>query len=265
MSEEQKETMVIVEIEPPFAVLTLNRPEEKNTVSIELARQLFDGLCAAEDHGEVKCVIIAGAGKSFSVGADVKGDFSKLTPEEARKYSMRGGQIFTYIERYSLPTIAAIHGFCLGGGTELSLCCDLRIAHPKAMMGQPEIKLGLLPGWGGSQRLAKVIGKGRAMEVVLTGETIPAAKALEWGLINHGIDKGEDVVEAAKKYAQRFINYPRTALSAAKRAVAVPSDLPVQSGILYENDLFGMLCNTPGYAEGKGAYIENRKPDFKGM
>jgi enoyl-CoA hydratase len=265
MSNPESKKLVLLEFDPPFAVLTLNNPKENNTISVALAAQLIDGLYAAEDNDEVKCVILRGAGKSFSVGADVKGDFATINAEEARKFSMRGGQVFSYIERYALPTIAAIHGFCLGGGTELSLCCDFRVAHPRAMLGQPEIKLGLLPGWGGSQRLVKIIGKARAMEIVMTGEHVPAPKALEWGLVNHVIEKSEDPVEAAKKFAGRFIGYPRTALSACKRAVAVASDLPVQSGILYENDLFGMLCNTDGYKEGKQAYIEKRKPDFKGL
>jgi enoyl-CoA hydratase len=265
MTESQTEKLILLELDPPFAVLTLNRPAENNAISIRLTEQLYDGLCIAEDNPQIKCVILRGAGKSFSVGADIRGDFSNVSAEEARKFSLRGGQVFSYVERFALPTISAIHGFCLGGGTELSLCCDFRIAHPRAMLGQPEIKLGLLPGWGGSQRLAKVVGKARAMEIVLTGENIPAGKALEWGLVNHVVGKSEDLLEAAKKFAGRFIGYPRAALSAAKRAVAVASDLPVQSGVLYENDLFGMLCNTPGYEEGKRALEENRKPRFKGI
>ncbi|TCT06230.1 enoyl-CoA hydratase/isomerase family protein [Aquabacter spiritensis] len=243
-----------------YAVLTLTRPEALNALSFAIIRAL--GAALDEVAGwDVRALIVTGAGeKAFCAGADIKELMGR--PLMAEKAGAELGQAtFAKLDALAIPSIAAINGFAFGGGLELALACTFRVAAPKAKMGLPEIKLGLIPGYGGTQRLPRLIGEARAMEMILTGRTVDAQEALAIGLVNR-LAEG-DVTAAAVAFADGFSGYGLPALALARSAVKRALDTPLHEGLKIEADLSTLAYRTEDAAEGLAAFVEKRKPAFR--
>ncbi|MCP2596460.1 enoyl-CoA hydratase-related protein, partial [Candidatus Aminicenantes bacterium AC-335-G13] len=249
--------------EEGIGFVTINRPDKLNALNIETIKELEELFTHLKENQEIKVVIITGAGeKAFVAGADIE-ELSKLNMVEGKEYSLRGQRVFSLIENLGKPVIAGVNGYALGGGTELTLACHIRIASEKAMFGQPEVKLGLIPGYGGTQRLARLVGKGKALELILTGDMITAQQALEIGLVNKVVPP-EELLSACKDIAKKIINNSPIAVKYALEAVNNGLDKSLEEGLDIEAELFGMVCGTEDSKEGTKAFLEKRKPVFKG-
>ncbi len=256
-----KET-VRIEREGAVAVLTVDRPEKRNALNAAVRRELIAALDELRGDAEVRVLVLTGAGeKAFVAGADI-GEFAERTPLEQRA-AMTGRRVFDEIAAYPKPVIAMIHGLALGGGCELALACDLRIAADTAKLGQPEINLGIIPGGGGTQRLPRVVGTGQAMRLVLTGEIIDAAEALRIGLV--------DLLHPAAELRARTLELARTmaakspvALQMAKSAVRAAAEMPLAAGLAYETELFATCFASEDKREGVAAFLEKRPAEFRG-
>ncbi len=243
--------------------ITLNRPHRMNAFTLEMVEELSTAIDEAEADEEVRCVIIRGEGdRAFSTGADLT-IFADLTPRKAVDTSERGQRLMDKIEASSKPFVAAIHGYCLGGGLELALACDFRVADESAQLGNPEINLGIIPGWGGTQRLSKVVGTAKAKELIMLGDRIPASEALKLGLVHKVVPPGE-LREAAGALAQRLVGGPPVALKLAKLAINYGNQYPLDAGLRTEAQAFGIIASTDDVMEGISAFFERRKPEFKG-
>lgn len=253
---------IIVEKDENVAVLTINRPDKLNALNYKVHEEGIAALEGLKNDPKIRTVIITGAGeKSFIAGADIS-EFAGQTPISQRK-AFQGKTLFNSIDTFPKPVIAMINGFCLGGGCEISLACDIRIASENAKFGQPEINLGIIPGGGGTQRLTRLVGEGKSMEMILTGNMIDAATALNIGLINHvfAADKlREETMELARKIASKS----PIALQMAKEAVKTASKLNLDEGLKREIDLFAISFASEDKEEGVSAFLEKRKPHFKG-
>ncbi len=254
---------LIYEKKDNIGVLTINRPDKLNALSNELTEELEQFLNDAERDAGLRVLVITGAGeKAFVAGADI----NELVVRDGimgRNVSRFRQDLFARIENLPIPVIAAVNGYALGGGLELALACNIRIASEKAQFGAPEVKLGIIPGDGGTQRLPRLIGLGRAMELVLTGDFIDAAEAYRIGLVNRVVppeELMEDVMELAKKIASR----PPLAIKYAKEAVNRSQEGDTASGYALESYLHALACTTEDKAEGVAAFLEKRKGDFKG-
>ncbi|MGU3497100.1 enoyl-CoA hydratase/isomerase family protein [Xanthobacteraceae bacterium A53D] len=252
--------MVKLTQEGALALITLDRPEALNALSFDIIRRI--GAAIDEAAGwDIRALLFTGAGeKSFCAGADIKELMGRSLMEE-RAGAELGQNTFAKLDGFKVPSIAAINGYAFGGGLELAMACTFRVAAPKAKMGLPEIKLGLIPGYGGTQRLPRLIGEARAMEMVLTGKTVSAEEAHAMGLVNR-VAEG-DVVEAAKAFAAEFTGYGLPALALARSAVQRALDVPVHEGLRIEADLSTLSYRTNDAAEGLAAFVEKRKPQFK--
>jgi len=243
--------------------ITLNRPQRLNTFNDVMLEELADMLQTAENDPSIKCVVITGEGdRAFSAGADVT-MFPKLTPTKAEEGARAGQRIFGKVEEMSKPVIAALNGFTLGGGLELALACDFRIAAEHSELGSPEITLGLIPGWGGTQRLVKTVGIARAKELLMLGNRIKADEALRIGLVHKVVhyDKlKQEVAEMAKKLAEG----PPIAMKYAKHAINYGTQVPLEVGLRLEAGFFGLAFSTEDMKEGVEALMSRRKPEFKG-
>ncbi len=252
-----------VEREESTLWIILNRPHRLNAFNEVLIEELSDMLDTAERDASVKCVVITGEGdRSFSAGADVT-IFPKATPVKAEEFSRAGQKVFGKIEEMSKPVIASINGFALGGGLELALTCDFRVAAEHAELGSPEINLGLIPGWGGTQRLVRIVGLAKAKELVMLGNRLKAEEALKIGLVNKVVhfDKLRDEVrEMAKKLSEG----PPIALRYAKNALNFGTQVPLEAGLRLESGLMGLAFSTEDLKEGVEALMSRRKADFKG-
>ena len=249
--------------EEGIGFVTINRPDKLNALNIETIKELEELFTHLKDNQEVKVVIITGAGeKAFVAGADIE-ELSKLNMLEGKEYSLRGQRVFSLIENLGKPVIAAVNGYALGGGTELALACHIRIASEKAMFGQPEVKLGLIPGYGGTQRLARLVGKGKALEMILTGDMITAQQALEIGLVNKVVSP-EELLSTCRDIAKKIMNNSPIAVKYALEAVNNGLDKSLEEGLGIEAEFFGMVCGTEDSKEGTKAFLEKRKPLFKG-
>ena len=252
-----------LKIENKIALLTINRPEKLNALNAETVTELFQIFKKLKQNEEVAVVIITGSGeKSFVAGADVA-EIKKHDEITGRIFSSRGQKVFRYIEKMEKPVIAIINGFALGGGLELAMACHLRIASKNAKFGQPEINLGLIPGYGGTQRLPRLIGTTRALYLLLSGETIDAKKALEIGLINEVV-AAEKLMVRAREIAEMLITKPPVALRYILQAVTDGSDKNLDIAFNLESELFGNICGTDDMKEGITAFLEKRKAAFKG-
>lgn len=245
--------------EKGLAVITLNRPKAHNALCAELNDELEHVLSQLERDPEVKVVILTGGPKVFAAGADIT-EMANADPLKAYQISKQGHRVHDRLEELPYPTIAAINGLALGGGCELSLACDFRIAGENSMIGLPEISLGIFPGAGGTQRLAKLIGPSRAKEMVFLGGPIKGPKALELGMVNR-IVPDDQVLEEAKKFAAKLMEKPRVALSQAKAAMS-GIDLELYAGKQLEKAHFAMVCASDDHKEGMKAFIEKRPPVF---
>jgi enoyl-CoA hydratase/3-hydroxyacyl-CoA dehydrogenase len=225
--------------------------------------ELADALDTAEKDQSIKCVVITGDGdRAFSAGADVA-MFPKATPVKAEEFSRMGQKVFGKIEEMSKPVIAAINGFALGGGLELALACDFRIAAEHAELGSPEISLGLIPGWGGTQRLVRIVGLARAKEMVMLGNRLKADEALRIGLV-YKVVHFEKLKEEASVLAQKLCEGPPVAMKYAKHALNFGSQVPLEAGLRIEAGLMGLAFSTEDLKEGVEALFSKRKPEFKG-
>ncbi|MFN6201921.1 MAG: enoyl-CoA hydratase/isomerase family protein [Acidobacteriota bacterium] len=253
---------ILIERNDRLAIITINRPDKLNALNIRTREELSDALDELRDDPAIRVVIITGAGeKAFIAGADIS-EFEGRTAIEQRAV-MRARNIFTTAEEFPKPLIAMINGFCLGGGNELAMCCDLRIASEKARFGQPEINLGIIPGGGGTQRLTRLIGEGRSMQMILTGEMIDAEEAQRIGLVNE-VHPFAELREKTLALAARIASKSPVALSMAKAAVKGASRTTLREGLDLEIDLFSLCFSSEDKDEGVRAFLEKRQPDFKG-
>jgi len=253
---------ILLEKRGRIALVTINRPEKLNALNIKTRQELAEALDELRSDDSVRVVVITGAGeKSFVAGADIA-EFEGRTALEQRSV-MRAKSVFTATEDFPKPIIAMINGFCLGGGCELALACDLRIASDRARFGQPEINLGIIPGGGGTQRLTRLIGEGKAMQIILTGEMINAEEAYRLGLVNEVYPAAEleaKTMELANKIAEKS----PVALAMAKASVKNAARMNLREGLEQEIDLFALCFSSEDKEEGVRAFLEKRKPEFKG-
>ncbi|NIM51507.1 MAG: crotonase [Gemmatimonadales bacterium] len=253
---------VLVDIAPPVATLTINRPDKLNALNASVRREFVESLGLLQATDAVRVVIVTGAGdKAFVAGADIKEFEDRAAVEQFRV--MKGFEIFEATDAFPKPTIAAINGFCLGGGCELAMACDIRIASDKARLGQPEVNLGILPGGGGTQRLPRLVGLGNAFKLLYTGDLIPAAEALRMGLVDEVVPH-EAVRERVQELASKIAQKSPVALQLIKEAVRASVRAPLDEGIRLETTLFGLAFSSEDKEEGIKAFLEKRQPDFTG-
>ncbi|MCG8620076.1 MAG: enoyl-CoA hydratase-related protein [Desulfobacterales bacterium] len=254
---------IILEIENNIATIFFNRPKALNALNNALFDELDIALDQIADNADVRVLILTGSGdKAFVAGADIV-ELSKMTPLQGKYFSRKGQKVFSKIEQLPIPAIAAVNGFALGGGSEAALACDFIYASEKAIFGLPEINLGLIPGFGGTQRLARLVGNNRAKELVFTGKNIPADKALEYGMVNK-ICAPEALMEETLKTAGLIASKGKVALRAAKEVIQNGTATDLETGCRIENDAFGLTMSSEDAKEGTAAFLEKRKPEFKG-
>lgn len=264
MNAEAPEDPVIVEREGHVAIVVLNRPQALNAINAAMKEAFPLVLQALDDDSDVRVAVIMGAGpRGFCAGADIKDFAEPETSLRARKRLLQAG-FATALDRFSKPSIAALHGFCLGGGLEMAMACDLRIAARDTQLALPEINLGLIPGAGGTQRLPRLVGLGRALEIMLLGNRIGAEEALRMGLVNRLVPDGGDLRTEAVALAQRIAEKPPAAAAAVKEAVRLGSTLDLPVGLRLEKDLFALLLATEDKLEAAAAFKEKRAPRFTG-
>ncbi|MDZ7673241.1 MAG: enoyl-CoA hydratase-related protein [Halanaerobiales bacterium] len=245
------------------AYIVINKPKSLNSLNEETLVELDQILDLIAKDKNLRVVIIRGKGdKAFVAGADIK-EMAGMDPIQAEEFASLGQKVFDKIEKLSLPVIAAVNGHALGGGCELALACDIRIASENAQFGQPEVGLGIIPGFGGTQRLNKIIGEGLAKEYIYTGKTIDSKKAKEINLANHVV-KLDKLDDKAEEIAYEIMNNSPSAVKMAKRAINFKHDSNQASGLDYEAKLFGLCFSTYDQQEGMQAFIKREKPDFKG-
>ena len=253
---------VLIEKRGRIAIVTVNRPDKLNALNIATRNDILTAFEQLERDDEVRVVVITGAGeKAFIAGADIN-EFAGMTAIKQRTL-MKGRRAFDSVEDFPKPVIAMINGFALGGGCELALSCDIRIASSKAKLGQPEIKLGIIPGGGGTQRLTRLIGEGKAMELILTGDMISAEEARQLGLVNH-VFEPEELESKTMELANKIADMSPVALAMAKAAVKNAARLDLRAGLEAEVDLFALCFSSEDKEEGVRAFIEKRKPEFRG-
>lgn len=245
-----------------LCILTLNRPEKRNALNQALLQELFLTLQNLKHNPEIHGVILTGEGPSFCAGADIE-QLRHGGVEEGYHIAQQGQAVFEYLETLGKPSLAAIHGFALGGGCELALAATLRIASIDAKFGQPEIKLGIIPGYGGTQRLSRLIGKSRALELCLTGRMIDAETAQSWGLIQQ-ITSSQDLLQTALKTLSEICAMPTVALQAILDVIHRGYELPLHDALHLEALQFARTCGTEDKNEGIDAFLEKRNPQFKG-
>jgi enoyl-CoA hydratase/carnithine racemase len=253
-------SLVETSVDDHVALCRLNRPEARNALSPDLMDELATAVEAFDADPEVRCIVIAGSDEAFASGADIAA-LRERTFEEALRHP--ASAFWRRLAACKTPLVAAVSGFALGGGCELALVCDLIVASETAQLGQPEINLGIIPGGGGTQRLARVIGKQRAMELVLTGRRVDAAEAERLGLVNEVAGQGE-WLERALELAQRVAKGPPIAARLAKQAVLAAEETGLAAGLENERRLYELAMATEDRIEGMDAFLEKRKPNFKG-
>src|SRR5271167_3696143 len=246
-----------------IAYITIDRPKVLNALNMATMQELKTAFADAKEDGDIRVVILTGAGeKAFVAGADIS-ELSQQTPVSAKEYTHCGQAIVDAIENLGKPVIACINGFALGGGCELALACTMRLASDNAKLGQPEVKLGLIPGYGGTQRLPRLVGKGLAMQQVLTGEMISAQEAHRIGLVNEVVPQAE-LIPRAEAIASKIIANAPLAVQYAMEAVNHGLDMTLAEGLYLEATLFAVCCSTEDKNEGTKAFLEKRAPQFQG-
>ncbi|HUF89830.1 MAG TPA: enoyl-CoA hydratase-related protein [Gemmatimonadota bacterium] len=259
MSEER---VVLVETNGGVRVLTINRPAKRNALNARVREELSAAVQEADADPDVRVLVLTGAGdQAFVAGADVT-EFADRTPIEQRR-AMASPTVFDTVWQASLPTIAMINGWCLGGGCELALACDVRVGADTATLGQPEVRLGIIPGGGATQRLPRLVGYGKALQLVLTGETIDGVSAYEIGLLDEVVPAAE-LRARTLEIAGAMADKSPVALALAKRALRAALELPLSAGLEQERDLFALAFASEDKAEGVQAFLEKRKPEWRG-
>ena len=254
---------VLIERNGATAIVTINRPTVLNALNTQTLDELRRAILELKQDEGVRVVILTGAGeKAFVAGADIN-ELAVQTPTSGREHALAGQHVLDLIENLGKPVIAAINGYALGGGCELAMACTLRLAADTAKLGQPEIALGLIPGYAGTQRLPRLVGRGKAMEMILTGVPIAADEAQRIGLVNRVVPAADLMAEARKLAAQLAKNAPiamRYIINAVNKGV----EIPFAEACQYEATLFGLVASTGDMREGTAAFLEKRKPEFKG-
>ena len=254
---------IILEKKEKVAWLTLNRPQQLNALGRRAVEELDQALIEVEKNDALQVLIITGAGeKAFAAGADIS-EMASLNPEEAEAFSRLGQGVLEHLEGLKKPSIAAINGLALGAGCELAISCSLRIASESARLGQPEVNLGIIPGWGGTSRLPRLIGRGRALYLILRGEIIDAQEAWRIGLVDKVVP-GAELISFVEGLAQDLLRKGPLALRAALKAVIGGEDLSLSQAMTQESRLFGELWGSEDRREGLSAFLEKRKPKFQG-
>ena len=244
------------------ATITVNRPDKLNALNAATIGELGDAIDEVRQRDDIGGAILTGAGRAFVAGADI-GELAAQSPMQAKQRALRGQQIFRRYETSPKPVIAAVNGFALGGGCELAMSCHLRIASDVAKFGQPEVKLGICPGYGGTQRLPRLVGMGRALQLLMTGEMIDAAEAYRIGLVNRVVPPAELLAAADAMLRQMLANGP-LALSSCIEAVVRGTEAPLEDGLNLEANHFALLSGTADMTEGTRAFLEKRPPNFAG-
>jgi len=257
------EDLVLLEKAPPLATITVNRPKALNALNSKVLSAMKQVLESVNNDEDIRVVIITGAGeKAFVAGADIA-EMSEMTPLEGTNFSRQGQLVLRDVQDLKKPVIAAVNGYALGGGAELALACDFIYASENAKFGVPEVTLGIFPGFGGTQRLPRLLGKGHAKELILTGKMISAGEAYEIGMVNKVVPP-DQLMDAVKDVAMLIAKNGPIAVSIAKSLVDVGYDMPLDDGCVLESRSFGMCCATEDKKEGMKAFLEKRKPVFKG-
>ncbi len=254
---------ILFEKKGAIAYVTVNRPKVLNALNMATMEELRAAFTAIKTNPDIRVAIMTGAGeKAFIAGADI-GELSKHDAVAGKEYTHRGQSVLDLIENLGKPVIACINGFALGGGCEVAMACTMRLASDNAKLGQPEVKLGIIPGYGGTQRLPRLVGKGIAMQLVLSGEMITAAEAHRIGLVNEVVPQAE-LIARAEAIAQKIVANAPLAVQYAMEAVNKGMEMTLQEGLYLEATLFGVCCATEDKTEGTKAFLEKRAPQFKG-
>jgi enoyl-CoA hydratase len=252
---------LLIEIENKIAVVKINRPDKLNALNSETLDELKKSFTSLEKDGNVFVIILTGSGeKAFVAGADIN-ELNKLNMISGKAFSENGQNVFNIIENLEKPVIAAVNGFALGGGCELALACHIRVASENAKFGQPEVNLGIIPGYGGTQRLTRLINSGRAMEYILTGDMLNAEEAFRIGLVNRVYPQSE-LLEKAKDMAAKIAAKAQHAVKLSIKAVNIVDVVSAKEGQNYEASLFAICCGTEDFKEGTEAFLQKRKPQF---
>ncbi len=253
---------ILFEVRNKTAFVTINRPDKLNALNDETVNELKEVFTSIKNNDAISVTILTGSGeKSFVAGADIS-ELNKLNTVSGKTFTEKGQEVFNLIEKLGKPVIAAVNGFALGGGCELALACHIRLASEKAKFGQPEVILGIIPGYGGTQRLTRLINSGRAAEMILTGDMIDANEALRIGLVNK-IYSAEELMSKAVELAEKISSRGEIAVRMALRAVVSCDELSESEGQNLESCLFALCCATEDFKEGTLAFLEKRKPNFK--
>lgn len=256
------ETILVKTLKPGICLVEFNRPEAMNALNSEVLKALDEILNTLEKDPEIMGIVVSGAGKAFIAGADIR-ELSLLSQEQAVNLARKGQQLFSRIENFPKPVIAAINGFALGGGCELAMSCHIRIACLNAKLGQPEVNLGIIPGYGGTQRLAQLVGRGKALELLMTGDMVPAEEAKNLGLVNHVVPTVEELIPFCLGILDKIIAKGPRAITNVIQSVNAGYSFE-DSGYTREAELFGECASTEDFKEGTQAFLEKRKPLFKG-
>jgi enoyl-CoA hydratase len=254
-------TTILTEQKEQMLTITINRPTQLNALNKQTIEELHDALKSANESAEIRVVILTGAGeKSFVAGADIK-EFADFTIAQGGELAQKGQEtLFSFIEKMNKPVIAAVNGFALGGGLELAMAAHIRVASSNARMGLPEVSLGVIPGYGGTQRLAQLVGRGKANELVFTAGMIKADEALAWGLVNYVVEQ-EELLVKAEEIATKISANSYTAIAAAIRSINANYEDGI-NGFEVEIEEFGLSFGTADFKEGTTAFLEKRKPNF---
>lgn len=241
------------------AILTIDRPEALNALNSQVLSDLDEAITKVEAADDVHAVILTGAGRSFVAGADI-GEMKGFSARDGKKFGVHGGGVFLKLENLPQPVIAAVNGFALGGGCEMALACDIRIASEKAKFGQPEVGLGIIPGFGGTQRMARIIGTGAAMELIYTADTIGAEEAKSIRLVNHVVP-ADELMDYTLKLAKRIANNAQVAIRTSKMAIRRGIDCDISTAVTYESLAFATCFGTEDQKDAMKAFVEKRKLD----
>lgn len=250
-------SFVKFERQGPVAILTIDRPEALNALNSQVLCDLDEAITKVEQSEDVRAVVLTGTGRSFVAGADI-GEMKGFSAIDGKRFGVQGGGVFLRLENLEVPVIAAINGFALGGGCELSMACDIRLASEKAKFGQPEVGLGITPGFGGTQRLPRIVGVSKAMELILTAKTIDAQQAKEIGLVSE-VYPAEELMDKAMELAQAISANAPIAVCESKRCIRMGMQADIATGCAFEAESFGVTCGTQDKDEGMGAFLEKRK------